>query len=161
MEYPYDNTALKAPAYNVMQYGFTLCDAAGGLCALQGKLEQVPRSHGKSRRNRAYEVFLALCKTLIVAEKRVACEFHTRWEQVYRSVKALDKVRRQETGHLKRAGYEEGLTHSRYCFMKNEANLTEKQSLKLSELLKYGLKSLRVYLLKESFQGGLAIQLDL
>lgn len=66
--------------------------------------------------------------------------------------KAVDEVRRQEAGRLKRAGYEAILRHSRYCFLKNEANLTDKQAMKLSELLQYDLKSVRAYLLKESFQ---------
>ena len=67
--------------------------------------------------------------------------------------KAVDEVRRQETQRLKRDGYEELLTHSRYCFLKNESNLTDRQALKLEELLQYDLKSVRAYLLKESFQG--------
>lgn len=66
--------------------------------------------------------------------------------------KAVDKVRRQEAGRLKRAGYVAILTHSRYCFLKNESNLTEQQQRKLTELLQYDLKSVRAYLLKESFQ---------
>jgi len=66
--------------------------------------------------------------------------------------KAVDEVRRQEARRLKHAGYEEILTHSRYCFLKNESNLTSKQQLKLTELLQYDLKSVRAYLLKESFQ---------
>jgi transposase len=67
--------------------------------------------------------------------------------------KAVDEVRRQETQRLKRDGYEEVLTHSRYCFLKNESNLTDRQAMKLDELLQYDLKSVRAYLLKESFQG--------
>ena len=67
--------------------------------------------------------------------------------------KAVDEVRRQETQRLKRDGYEEVLRHSRYCFLKNESNLTDRQALKLEELLQYDLKSVRAYLLKESFQG--------
>ena len=67
--------------------------------------------------------------------------------------KAVDEVRRQETQRLKQEGYEEVLTHSRYCFLKNESNLTDRQAMKLDELLQYDLKSVRAYLLKESFQG--------
>jgi len=67
--------------------------------------------------------------------------------------KAVDEVRRQEVRRLKRDGYEEVLTHSRYCFLKNESNLTDRQAMKLDELLQYDLKSVRAYLLKESFQG--------
>jgi transposase len=67
--------------------------------------------------------------------------------------KAVDEVRRQEVRRLKRDGYEEVLTHSRYCFLKNESNLTDRQAMQLDELLQYDLKSVRAYLLKESCQG--------
>ena len=41
---------------------------------------------------------------------------------------------------------------SRWCFLKREENLTDKQRLKLKDLMRYDLKSVRGYLLKESFQ---------
>ncbi len=37
-------------------------------------------------------------------------------------------------------------------FLKRKENLTTKQDVKLAELLKYNLKSIRAYLLKQSFQ---------
>jgi len=64
---------------------------------------------------------------------------------------ALDQVRREETKELHSNGYEAVLGNSRYCFLKRTENLTEKQSLKLEEVLQYKLKSVRAYHLKESF----------
>lgn len=65
---------------------------------------------------------------------------------------AVDEVRREETKKLKAEGYEPVLKDSRFCFLKNQENLTDKQTLKLDDLLEYDLKSVRAYLLKESFQ---------
>jgi transposase len=67
--------------------------------------------------------------------------------------KALDKIRAGEARRLKQQGYEPILTHSRWCFLKRPANLTTKQKAKLNEVLQYDLRSVRGYLLKESFQG--------
>ena len=66
--------------------------------------------------------------------------------------KALNKVRAEEARHLKQEGYEEHLKHTKFCFLKNPENLTAKQKLKLDDVLQYDLKSVRAYLLKESFQ---------
>ncbi|NLL82835.1 MAG: transposase [Lentisphaerae bacterium] len=43
------------------------------------------------------------------------------------------------------------LKNIKFCFLKNEANLTDKQQTKLKDVLQYDLKSVRAYLLKESF----------
>lgn len=67
--------------------------------------------------------------------------------------KAIDKVRAEEVRRLAEEGYDkEVLKHTKYCFLKNEENLTEKQKTKLDDVLQYDLKSVRAYLLKESFQ---------
>lgn len=65
--------------------------------------------------------------------------------------KALNEVRASEARTLKAAGYDT-LTHTKYIFLKNPENLTSKQKLKLKDVLKCDLKSVRAYLLKESFQ---------
>lgn len=65
---------------------------------------------------------------------------------------AVDQVRRDEAKKMALAGYDKILKNSKYCFLKNQENLTEKQEKKLHELLKYDLKSVKAYLLKESFQ---------
>ncbi len=64
---------------------------------------------------------------------------------------AVDAVRREETRQMRREGYEPVLTGSRYCFLKRKANLTRRQNDKLKDLLQYNLRSVRAYLLKESF----------
>jgi transposase len=67
--------------------------------------------------------------------------------------KAVDDVRAKEARELKQKGYEPLLKHSRWCFLKRPENLTEKQERKLSEVLKYDLRAVRAYLLKEAFEG--------
>src|SRR5215470_10467858 len=66
--------------------------------------------------------------------------------------KAVDEVRAQEARALKVQGREAVLTHTRWCLLKRPENLTEKQEVKLAELLRYNLKAVRTYLLKEDFQ---------
>lgn len=75
-----------------------------------------------------------------------------RFHIVARLNKAIDEVRAAEAKELARQGYEPVLTHSRWCFLKRPENLTAKQRTRLDELLQYGLKTVRAYLLKESFQ---------
>lgn len=66
--------------------------------------------------------------------------------------KAIDDVRAKETRELKAKGKEPILTHSRWCLLKRPENLTERQDVKLKELLACNLKTVRAYLLKEDFQ---------
>jgi transposase len=66
--------------------------------------------------------------------------------------KALDDIRAAEAKRLERDGYEPVLKRSRWCFLKRPENLTDKQTVKLSELLKYNLRTVRAYLLREDFQ---------
>ena len=65
---------------------------------------------------------------------------------------AIDEVRRGEARRLKKDGYEPVLKQSRWCLLKRPANLTEKQTVQLAELLQYNLQSVRSYLLREDFQ---------
>jgi transposase len=66
--------------------------------------------------------------------------------------KALDEIRAEETKRLKRDGYEPVLKKSRWCLWKRPEDLTDKQTVRLSELLKYNLRTVRAYLLREDFQ---------
>jgi transposase len=66
--------------------------------------------------------------------------------------KAIDDVRAAEAKRLRSDGYEPLLTHSRWCLLKRPANLTDRQTVKLDELLKYNLQSVRAYLHREDFQ---------
>jgi transposase len=89
----------------------------------------------------------------VIAEKAPqALNILDRYHIVARLSKALDDVRAAEAKELKREGYEEVLKHTRYCFLKNPENLTDKQKVKLKDVLRYDLKSVRAYLLKEAFQ---------
>jgi len=66
--------------------------------------------------------------------------------------KAIDQVRAEEARKLKRDGYEPVLTKTRWLLLKRPENLTAKQAPKLAELLRYNLKTVRSYLLKEELQ---------
>jgi len=91
---------------------------------------------------------------LKVIKNRISQAVHIldRYHIVANLNKALDKVRATEHKQMKADGYDPVLTKSRWLLLKKPENLTDKQSLKLSELLRYNLKSLRAYLLKEEFQ---------
>jgi transposase len=89
----------------------------------------------------------------VIAKKaRQALHILDRYHIVARLNKAIDEVRAAEARDLARRGYEPLLKHSRWCFLKRPEHLTDKQRTRLDDLLQYGLKSVRAYLLKESFQ---------
>jgi transposase len=61
-------------------------------------------------------------------------------------------IRATEAKELKDRGEERLLTSSRWCLLKRPENLTDKQVIKLKELLAINLKTIRSYLLREDFQ---------
>ncbi len=65
--------------------------------------------------------------------------------------KAIDEVRADEARTLKRSGHEI-LKGSRWWLLKRPENLTAHQEVGLRDLLRYNLKTIRAYLLKEEFQ---------
>lgn len=65
---------------------------------------------------------------------------------------AIDDVRAGEARRMKQDGYEPVLKHSRWCLLKRPENLTDRQTVKLDELLRYNLQSVRAYLHREDFQ---------
>jgi transposase len=91
---------------------------------------------------------------LKVIRKKASQAVHIldRFHIVARLNKALDEVRAAEAKQMAQQGYEPVLKRSRWCFLKREENLTAKQQVKLDDLLQYDLKSVRGYLLKQSFQ---------
>ena len=66
--------------------------------------------------------------------------------------KAVDEVRAGEARDLVRQGYEPILKHTRWCFLKRPENLNDAQRAKLADVLKYDLRSVRAYLLRESLE---------
>lgn len=91
---------------------------------------------------------------LKVIAKKASQAIHIldRFHIVARLNKALDEVRAAEAKQLARQGYEPLLKRSRWCFLKREENLNETQRAKLADLVQYSLKTVRAYLLKQSFQ---------
>lgn len=66
--------------------------------------------------------------------------------------KAIDEVRAEEVRSLKLRGLRPILKHMRWLLLKRVENLTEAQDAKLSDLVRFNLRSVRAYLLKEWFQ---------
>lgn len=89
----------------------------------------------------------------VLAEKASqAVHVLDRYHLVARLNKAVDEVRAEEARRLKADGYEPVLKHSRWCLLKRPENLTAKQTVKLQELLRYNLRTVRAYLHKEDLQ---------
>ena len=75
-----------------------------------------------------------------------------RFHVMQRIGKAINDVRAAEVKQLKADGYEPILKGARWLLLKRPENLTDKQAIKLDELLQYNLKSIRSHLMKEDFQ---------
>jgi len=92
---------------------------------------------------------------LKVIKKKASSAIHIldRFHIVARINKTIDEVRAEEYRRMEKDGYEPLLKHSRWCLLKRKKNLTEKQEVKLKEILNYNLKSVRAYLLKEDLNG--------
>jgi len=113
------------------------------------------RMLGKERTSRLKFVCSDMWQPYLkVIAKKAAQAIHVldRFHIMQKMNKAIDKVRAGEARQMKADGYEEILKHSRWCLLKRPENMTDKQTVKLSELLKYNLRSVRAYLLKEDFQ---------
>jgi len=66
--------------------------------------------------------------------------------------KAIDKVRAEETRELKSKGLVPVLKGSRWLFLKKVENLSFRQIEKLAVVLRYNLRTVKSYLIKEEFQ---------
>jgi transposase len=87
-------------------------------------VERIPWACGKNQQTKSYRIFLATWA------KRLS------W---------------QEARQMKADGYEEVLKNSRWSLLKRRSNLTTKQTVKLRELLKYNLRTVKAYLMREDF----------
>jgi transposase len=65
---------------------------------------------------------------------------------------AVDETRRQEASQMRRDGGKQILENSRWCLLKGKKKQKTSQLAKLKDLLRYNLKTVRCYLLKEAFQ---------
>lgn len=91
---------------------------------------------------------------LNVIAKRANHALHVldRFHVVAKLNKALDEIRAKEARALAANGYEPVLKRARWCFLKRPENLTDTQAAKLDDVLQFDLRSVRAYLLKESFE---------
>lgn len=91
---------------------------------------------------------------LTVIARKAASALHVldRFHIVQHLNKAIDEVRAQEARQMKADGLEPLLKHSRWCLLKRPENRTGKQEVKLADLLRYNLRTVRAFLLKEDFQ---------
>ena len=114
------------------------------------------RDFGRERCARLEFVCSDMWKPYVkVIAKKASNALHIldRFHIVQHLSKSIDKIRAEEVRTMAGNGYDiEVLKNTKYCFLKNEKNLTQKQKIKLDDVLKYDLKSVRAYLLKESFQ---------
>ena len=126
---------------------------------------------GKERTIESFEGFFTLIGTELASKIEFVCSdmwepyLHVvrekcsqalnildRFHIVAKMNKALDEVRAAEYRRMSQAGYEPVLKKSRWCLLKRKENLTGKQKLRLRDLLRFNLKTVRAYLLKEDFQ---------
>ena len=75
-----------------------------------------------------------------------------RFHIVAKMNKAVDEVRAGESRRMAREGYQPLLKKSRWLLLKRGENLKTEQRFRLRDLLRYNLKTVRAYLLKEAFQ---------
>jgi transposase len=75
-----------------------------------------------------------------------------RFHIVAKMNKALDEVRAGESRRMASEGRTPLLKKSRWLLLKREENLKTEQRFRLRDLLRYNLKTVRAYLLKEAFQ---------
>jgi transposase len=75
-----------------------------------------------------------------------------RFHIVAKMNEALDDVRAAESRKMAQEGHQPLLKKSRWCVLKRKENLTSEQRFRLRDLLRYNLKTVRAYLLKEDFQ---------
>jgi transposase len=125
-------------------------------------VEEVPWGDGKRTLTKAYMLFLARWARRLSWKETAEC-FRTSWDRVFDAVEhvvawglehrtALDKVRAEETGRVKREGRDPVLKKSRWLLLRRSENLGAEQYFRLRDLLRHTLKTIRAYLLKEAFQ---------
>ena len=91
---------------------------------------------------------------LKVVRERCSQALHIldRFHIVAKMNEALDDVRAEESRRMAREGLMPVLKKSRWLLLKREENLKTEQRFRLRDLLRYNLKTVRAYLLKEAFQ---------
>jgi transposase len=125
---------------------------------------------GKERTVESFEEFFAMIGSELAGQIEFVCS--DMWKPYLRVVRekcsqalhildrfhivakmndALDDVRASEARKMLAAGQEPLLKKTRWCLLKRQHNLTGQQSYRLRDLLRFNLKTVRAYLLKEDF----------
>jgi transposase len=94
-----------------------------------------------------WKPYLNVIKELIPNALHVLDRFHI----AQHMGKAIDEVRAEEHRKLQENGYEAILTKTKWLLLRNRKNLKEDQEVSMKKLLKYNLKTMKAYLLKEEF----------
>jgi transposase len=95
-----------------------------------------------------WKPYLDLIKQNCTGALNILDRFHV----VAKLNKAIDEIRAGEARQLVKDGFDPVLKKSRWCLLKRPQNLTDHQRIKLKDVLRYNLKSVRAYLFKEYFQ---------
>jgi transposase len=89
----------------------------------------------------------------VISEKcSEALHILDRFHIVAKMNEALDDVRAEETRRMRLEGRAPVLKKSRWLLLKRSENLGDEQHFRLRDLVRYNLKTVRAYLLKEAFQ---------
>lgn len=117
-------------------------------------LEGFFEAFGEARTKALYFVASDMWRPFINVVERFAPQVvHVldRFHIVAKLHKAVDEVRAKEAKELARKGAGDVLKHARWPLLKNPENLTDKQRLKLNQVLASNLRAVRAWLLKDAF----------
>jgi transposase len=95
-----------------------------------------------------WEPYLKLIREKCSEALHILDRFHI----VAKMNKALDEVRAEEARSMKQEGRDPVLRKSRWLLLRRSENLKHEQYFRLRDILRYNLKTVRAYLLKEAFQ---------
>ena len=110
---------------------------------------------GEERTSRLQYICSDMWKPYLKVIRKKACHaLHVldRFHIVASLNKAIDEVRASEARRMKREGYEPILKGSRWVLLSRPEHLSASKVGRLKELLRYNLKTVRSYILKEDFQ---------
>jgi transposase len=113
------------------------------------------REFGKERSSKLrfvmsdmWQPYLKVIKKKAVKALNILDRFHI----MKKFNEAIDTIRRQEVKKLEESDMDNVLVNGRWLLLRRPSNLTQKQTIRLKELLKINLMSIKAYLLKEDFQ---------
>jgi len=113
------------------------------------------REFGKERSNRIKFVCSDMWAPYlkVIAKKAPnALNILDRFHIMRKFNEAIDEIRREEITQFKTENQDNVLNKGRWLLLRRPENLSEKQTIKMGELLKLNLRSIKGYLLREDFQ---------